>query len=257
MSYSENMMIPYLQVASIKVQTYYIIISLVTCFAVYFSYRRSLKLKFNSRFILDLSLILIINGFAGARLVHIFFEMPEYYLQKPLEIFNIFNGGYVYYGGLILSMFAGVTFLKIKNQASQFAQYFDFYAPVISLSYAMGRWACFFAGCCYGKYCDYFWAVSGRHPTQIYLSLIEFLIFLFTLSMEKSNSVIKKFLIKKSGDLFASWLFLHALSRLVIEQFRDDFRGPEFLLSVSSWISLVLITASAFYLTIKPKPLVN
>jgi prolipoprotein diacylglyceryltransferase len=46
----------------------------------------------------------------------------------------------------------------------------------------------------------------------------------------------------KPGFIFSIWLLLHGAVRFAVEQFRDDFRGPKvFNLSVSSWISVVLI----------------
>jgi len=52
----------------------------------------------------------------------------------------------------------------------------DSWAFPLTLSLAVGRWGCFFNGCCYGQPCDLPWAVDfgdgvPRHPTQVYESL--------------------------------------------------------------------------------------
>jgi phosphatidylglycerol:prolipoprotein diacylglycerol transferase len=55
----------------------------------------------------------------------------------------------------------------------------DAFALPAAVALAIGRWGCFFGGCCYGAQCNLPWAVpfkhqglvSLRHPTQIYESL--------------------------------------------------------------------------------------
>jgi len=51
----------------------------------------------------------------------------------------------------------------------------DLFAVAVSAGEAVGRWGCFFAGCCYGRPWHGPWAIyrggEWRHPTQIYLSL--------------------------------------------------------------------------------------
>ena len=52
----------------------------------------------------------------------------------------------------------------------------DTFALPLALALAVGRWGCFFNGCCYGTPTDLPWGVDfgdgvRRHPTQIYESL--------------------------------------------------------------------------------------
>jgi phosphatidylglycerol:prolipoprotein diacylglycerol transferase len=54
----------------------------------------------------------------------------------------------------------------------------DLFAFAIAGGEAIGRFGCFFAGCCYGKIAHVAWAVEDhgapRHPTQLYSSLAAF-----------------------------------------------------------------------------------
>ncbi len=43
------------------------------------------------------------------------------------------------------------------------------------------------------------------------------------------------------GSIFYLWMILHSVGRLLMESFREDFRGPSLGLSISSWISGALI----------------
>jgi phosphatidylglycerol:prolipoprotein diacylglycerol transferase len=52
----------------------------------------------------------------------------------------------------------------------------DSFALPLALALAVGRWSCFFNGCCYGRPTDLPWGVDFgdgvlRHPTQVYESL--------------------------------------------------------------------------------------
>ena len=187
--------------------------------------------------------------------MHVFYEEPAYYLANPLKVFYFWQGGFVFYGGLLSGLVAGWVALKVKQQS--FPHWLDFFTPVVSLGYAGGRIACFLAGCCYGKLCDLPWAVSlrelnldtgvmttvHRHPTQLYASALEFALFFLVLHFEKKN-IFKK----RPGHLFLFWLALHSLTAL--ETLRDDNRGPMLAgMSISMLVSLLMASTAIFLLT--------
>lgn len=227
---------------SIFIPTYYLVISLTTCLCLFWIYRRSITKKFPINTTLDLSLIIMVAGFLGGRLFHIFYEAPDHYLKHPLEIGNIGDGGFIFFGGFFTALASSLFYLKKKKLP--ITKYLDLFAPVLALGYGLGRSACLMAGCCYGKTCDLPWALNHRHPTQLYAVIIEIFIVGILLILEKSSS--KKI---KSGDVFYSWIAMHGLGRLFMEYFRDDYRGPEAGLTISSWLSLALIVVGIFLLS--------
>ena len=97
-------------------------------------------------------------------------------------------------------------------------------------------------GDCYGKPSNLPWAISFPkgipptdtpvHPTQLYETVIYFLIFLFLYKIRK-NSYIK-------GFIMMQYLFLAGLSRFLIEFYRVN---PKYILNLSSaqLISLLMI----------------
>lgn len=223
---SENMNIP----------TYYLIISATICIALVWMNARSEHFDLNQRHTLDLSLILMIAGFIGGRLFHVIYEEPTYYAENPFQIFAFWNGGFVYYGGALLAAACALAYAYKKDRGS-IPNYLDLFAPVIALTYALGRTACLLAGCCYGRFCDLPWAISGRHPTQAYAALWEIGVVFLLLGLEKRPHT--------PGLIFYIWMVLHGVGRLLMELFRDDFRGPQWGISISSWISLALIAGGA------------
>jgi len=193
----------------------------------------------------------MIAGFIGARLLHVIFERPDIYIRNPLAVFAVWRGGFVFFGGFFVAWASGWLFVRKKNQ--NVGVWGDLFAPVMAFGYGLGRFACLAAGCCYGKACELPWAIyfpagveappfTLRHPTQIYAILWEFLLGGILLFLEKRRSRVQMGFISKPGALFTSWIIFHSVGRLLMEVFRADFRGPQFLdLSVSTWLSFVVI----------------
>jgi phosphatidylglycerol:prolipoprotein diacylglycerol transferase len=193
---------------------------------------------------LNIAMILMVFGLLGARSFHVFFENPEFYRDHWTRFFHFWLGGFVYYGGFYLALFAATFYCYLSQ--GEVVSWLDFFAPVVSLGYGLGRISCFFAGCCYGKACELPWAVNHRHPTQLYASGLELFAFAVIAAMmwkknPKDNS--------KSGLIFGLWALLHGLGRILVEIFRDDDRGPAIAnLSISTWLSLPLIGLGLFIL---------
>lgn len=193
----------------------------------------------------NLALILMVAGFIGGRLFHVFYEAPDYYKEDPWRILQFWQGGFVFFGGMGLAALACAVYLKFEKE--NFLEWADFYAPTFALGYAFGRLGCLIAGCCYGIYCDAPWAVNHRHPTQIYAFLTEIILFRYLLAKEKEHPA--------EGRLFAFWLVGHSLGRMLMESYRADDRGAFVAgLSISSWISLLLFGIGlTIYISTAPK----
>lgn len=237
----------------IHLSSYLVWMSLTFCICVYYFYKRAYQTSLSAKIAADLSIWIMIGGFIGARAFHIIFEFPEFYTNHPSEIFQFWKGGFVFYGGLLGGLISGCVFLKRKHQA--LTPWFDHTAPVVALGYAIGRIGCLLAGCCYGKECDLPWAISFSsgaeapanlllHPTQIYSFLIELLIFIILLKIQ-ATAWIKN----QTGRLFSLWLILHGLGRALVESYRGDYRGNEYMgLSLSTYLSLAVVLSGFLFI---------
>ena len=138
------------------------------------------------------------------------------------------RSGGVFYGGFICATVVGIWYLrKHRLPAWQIA---DMAAPSIALGEAIGRWGCFAAGCCYGKpsagpfhatFTDSFAhdAVGtpmevSLHPTQIYLSLNAFVIFLVLQWAYRRRTF--------DGEVFWLYVLLYSITRGIVEVWRGD-----------------------------------
>jgi phosphatidylglycerol:prolipoprotein diacylglycerol transferase len=117
----------------------------------------------------------------------------------------------------------------------------DLFAVGISAGEAVGRFGCFFGGCCYGKACALPWAVHQhdalRHPSQIYLSLANALILIVLLRFERARP--------PENALFYVQGTLYCASRFLIEFFRDS--PSAFLnLSLAQWACIAGVLFFAY-----------
>jgi phosphatidylglycerol:prolipoprotein diacylglycerol transferase len=239
---------PFLRIGSVEIPTYHLLISLALCVAVF--YLRS-RTRLNTRSgdpfathdALDLAISVMVGGFLGARLLHIFFEAPAYYFRDPVQMLHIERGGFVWYGGVIGGVACGLGFLRWKRL--RIRPWLDLVAPVVALGYGLGRIACVVTGCCFGDVCTLVPTYPVRYPTQLFAVLWELLVFVILVSLENRSRKLRTIGLKLPGQLFALWLILHAVGRLIMESVRADDRGPNpFGLSISSWISLLLILSA-------------
>lgn len=182
--------------------------------------------KFKRKVAFDLAIVVMVSGFFGGRLLHIFYEEWLYYLTYPAEIFKFWKGGFVYYGGWIASFIASIWYLRYRKL--EFLPWADFFTPLLSLGYALGRVACYFEGCCYGNT----WI-----PLQLIMVFSELALLVLILVAER------KAWFKNSGEIFAIWLIAHAATRFILEFYRADNRGSYVfdVLSISQVISVGLV----------------
>ena len=99
----------------------------------------------------DLAFWVIIGVVLGARLAYVFMHWSEF-APNPAAIFRIWEGGAVYYGGFILAFVFGSIYLWRKKIPA--LPLLDMIAPVVALGEGIGRFGCFFNGCCFGKPTD-------------------------------------------------------------------------------------------------------
>ncbi|OGW41530.1 MAG: prolipoprotein diacylglyceryl transferase [Nitrospirae bacterium RBG_13_39_12] len=207
--------------------------------------------------IIDLGFYILLAAIIGSRLFFVILNF-SYYIENPLDIVKIWEGGLVFYGGVLIAVPTAIWYVR-KNSLGIWKTA-DLFAPSIAIGHALGRIGCFFAGCCYGKPAESItWSVTFSdpeslarigiplHPTQLYESAGEFMNFFILIIIRKNKSF--------DGQLFMIYLLLYSVLRFVVEFFRGDvsrgFITPSF--SVSQGISVIMFLAAAAGLIILKK----
>ena len=135
---------------------------------------------FSQEEVADLVFYNMVGIIVGGRLGSVLFYNFSYYLQHPIEIFYIQQGGMSFHGGLIGVLVSVWFFAKKRNKT--FFSVSDFIAPVVPVGLFFGRIANFINGELWGAPTDVPWAMIfpdpgaggiARHPSQLYEALLE------------------------------------------------------------------------------------
>ena len=195
---------------------------------------------------------LIVGIILGGRLGYIFIYNLNFYINNPLDIFKIWQGGMSFHGGLIGVIFVSIIFAKKNNQNSFL--YMDIVALVAPIGIFFGRIANFINSELYGKITNVPWAVKfiqidnlPRHPSQLYEALLEG-ICLFIILIYLRNKISNK-----PGVISGLFLIIYSIFRFFIEFYRvpDEQLGYIFFnLTMGQVVSLIFILSGVilFYL---------
>jgi phosphatidylglycerol:prolipoprotein diacylglycerol transferase len=161
-----------------------------------------------------------------------------------LDLFKIWQGGLVAYGGMIGGFLA--SWYGCHKRKIPLLKWADVSAPSVVLGTGITRIGCFLFGCDYGRVTTVPWAVrfpgenplarNGSpawqhhveigalartaahslpvHPTQLYESISSILLFGLLMLIRRRR--------KFSGQVFLGWVLGYGIIRPLIEVFRDD-----------------------------------
>ena len=126
----------------------------------------------------DLMFYGVLGVIIGGRLGSALFYNLTYYLENPLDVLKVWQGGMSFHGGLIGVLVACWWCGRKTNKA--FFEVTDFLAPVVPVGLFTGRLGNFINAELWGKPTDVSWAMifpgAGplpRHPSQLYEAFLE------------------------------------------------------------------------------------
>lgn len=193
----------------------------------------------------------------GGRIGYVLFYGLESLLSDPLYLFQIWDGGMSFHGGLLGVIVAMAWFARKSGRT--FLQVSDFAAPMAPLGLAFGRIGNFIGGELWGRLSDVPWAMifpgslppgavfnqtleeawrSGvldafaRHPSQLYHASLEGLT-LFAMLFWFSASP------RPSGSISGLFLAGYGVFRLLVEIFREPDMHIGFI--SGGWLTMGMI----------------
>jgi len=243
------------EIFGFPVRTYGVIVLSAFLLGVWFAANHLSKFGIPKSRVWDVAVWAMIFGIIGARALFVI-QHWSYFKNNLAEIFYLWEGGMTFYG-ILLGVLPVLWF--VKKEKWDFWATLDASIPGVTLGIAVGRWGCFFNGCCYGKPTDLPWGVvfpEGSlpymefggvpiHPSQIYESIGDAFLFIVYL-----------FLLKKFGKSKVGFVGSIALILTPFVRFLNDFtRAYEpnsyiFGLTFNQWIAIFLMIVGVI-LTVK------
>lgn len=190
--------------------------------------------------IVDFTCWSLMGGIVGGRALYVLLQWP-WFAAHPLEIFAIWHGGLVWYGGFFGGLITGYGY--IRSRRLHWLGVLDQFIPFGALGHAIGRIGCFLNGCCYGKPADswcgvLFPGMSHRvFPTQLFEAFGLCLLFILLRKLQTPA------LLRKPGRVFGSYLVGYGLLRFIAEYTRGDQQAFIAGMTLQQVISLALILA--------------
>ena len=218
--------------------------------------------------VIDIVFWVLISGVIGARLYHVALELP-FYLEHPLNIIKLWQGGLAIHGGLIGGLIAAAVFCYRRRL--DYRLLLAIFVPGLALGQAIGRWGNYFNQELFGRPTDLPWGIlidpANRpfqfsyfqhfHPTFLYESLGNLIIFGVLLYLhiwilknrsrgETSVNRALRFMI-----IVISYLSMYSLLRFGLEFIRIDITPVVFGLRWPQWISILIILFNSIYMYTK------
>ena len=209
----------FLKIGNIEIYWYAVCIVLAMIIAILLLKKDDGKYNIKFEDVLILLVFLIPISIIFARLYFVIFKL-DYYINNPLQIFNIRNGGLAIYGGVIGAL--ATTFIFCKTKKIKFLDMLDYMVPFLALGQSIGRWGNFFNVEAYGTQTNTLLRMgimeNGNyiqvHPTFLYESICTFIIFIILYNKRKNRDY--------SGQLTYIYFALYGIVRAVIEGIRTD-----------------------------------
>lgn len=240
-----------LDLGFIQIYWYSIFIMLAVFVGCYIVFKEVKKQKLNEDFFVNLLFYGLIFGLIGARLYYVAFNL-DYYLQYPVEILEIWNGGLAIHGGILAGLL-WILFYTHKYKVRT-KKVLDILVPGLLIGQSIGRWGNFFNQEAFGaittienlqklglpNFIIQGMNIDGfyRQPTFLYESIWSFFGFIILLMLRRYKYI-------KTGQLTGFYLMWYSFGRFFIEGMRTDslMLGP---LRIAQVVSIILFVVGLF-----------
>lgn len=267
-------MIPYfsyerIDLGFIALHTWGLLVGLGFALGAWYVLRQAKKNNFDENKILNLILVIFVSSFIGARFFYALQFGWEYFSNG--EIFKIWDGGLMFYGGFIGGLAGSVIYMyfsyplalssksllsgfNLNGRVNEILKTADLFVPGLALGLIVGRVGCFLINDHLGALTQVSWAIKFpdetlRHPVILYLIISNILLFVTTIFLKNR--------LKQIGALSLFFVLWYSMGRLILDFFRaNDAAGlidPRmFSLTVSQIISVIILFSIAVMILVWP-----
>lgn len=233
-------MIPWFQatvfyLGPIPMQVWGLMVALGFLFGAVASAKLAKRRGLNPEHIYNAAGWIVVAALIGARLAHVVFYDPQYFILHPIEIIAFWQGGMSMFGGFAGALIAAIVYFKKKKL--DFHAYADAAIFGLPLGIFIGRIGCFLIHDHPGTATHFFLGVKHpdgivRHDLGLYESLLSGILFLIFLILAKRRA--------KEGTYLIVFCLYYGVMRFALDFLRvidTRYLG----LTPGQYFSLVLI----------------
>ena len=237
------------QFGRIILPTYAFLVALATIVSLLLCLRTARLLSLNTDKVWRLALVAAVTALAGSRILSIVLNWPRYGTRAFTASLNAPRSG----GSVTIAIAVATGLLYAMHLGLPLRRTADAIAPSLALAGSILSIGCLEAGCGYGTPSRLPWAVifNNRaampgtplgvplHPTQLYASLADFVLFVLLLWLLYRPH--------RDGEILGAWFFLSGLSNFMLTFLRGD-SGPWLygLVTPLQLVAAAMVLAGAF-----------
>lgn len=212
----------------IKIYWYSVTMFLGVLLGIVVAYVEIKRKKINIDYFENMAFYAIVFGFLGARLYYVLFNL-DYYLNNPIEIIEVWNGGLAIHGGIIGAVLS--IFIYCKKKKVNFYLMLDVCAPALMIGQIIGRWGNFFNSEAHGGIVTRSFLesihlpnfiingmyINGNyyHPTFLYESFFNLIGFIILMILRRNKKI-------HIGVITGLYLIWYSVVRFFVEGLRTD-----------------------------------
>ncbi len=196
--------------------------------------------------LVDLFVYSLLGAFVGAKLALILGSLGAFSAHPWRFVVDNLRSSGSFFGGFIAAV--AVAAFYLHRHRMPFWSSADVAAICLALGQGMGRWGCFFAGCCYGSPTNLPWGMvfpavplcAGGvriHPWPIYASMADLAIFAVLLLLFRRRSY--------TGQVFLWYVMLYSVARGLLGFLRGDVTHGLYFGGAVSLSQIVAVAAFA------------
>ncbi|MBE0367353.1 prolipoprotein diacylglyceryl transferase [Pseudoalteromonas aurantia] len=212
---------PFFSIGPLSVRWYGVMYLIGFTFAMWLANRQAEKPNsgWTKEQVSDMLFYGMLGVILGGRIGYVLFYQFSHFLENPLYLLRIDQGGMSFHGGA-LGVIAAIVIFAIRTNKS-ILRVGDFVVPLVPVGLLAGRIGNFINGELWGRTTDVPWAfvfpTGGplpRHPSQLYEALFEGLVLFIMLIWFAKRP-------RPAGSVAGLFLLGYGIFRFCIEYFRE------------------------------------
>ena len=234
-----------IEFGGIELPSYGIMLAVSFLCGLWYVRRKAPQIGIAPLIIETLAFYVMIGVILGGRLLYVAFHWAQYQ-SDPAGIFRIWEGGMMFFGGLLGGYLLGAMYMR--KQKLPILKVSDLVAPALGLGLFFTRIGCFLNGCCFGTPSELPWAVrfppdcvagtspigtQTLHPAQLYESVFGLALF-FYLNKKLAAP-------DRHGVVFAQFLIFYGLFRFGIDLIRYYENSANYWINQLVALGLILV----------------